>query len=67
MDPQDGQAAREHVRFGPNPTQVVPGEWADDMLAWLKDHHPLIFAAALVHASARIEISGRARRNGNHG
>lgn len=44
----NGQApADQRARFGPGPTETIPAEWVEPFLTFVKDYHPLVFAAAI--------------------
>jgi hypothetical protein len=38
-------------KFGPEPHQVMPGEWADMILAQLAEQNPALFGRLLLAAS----------------
>lgn len=59
MDGENGEirlkgpvpASKIYVRFGPMPTQEMPIEWAETMLAEWRDAHPAQFGKALSAAA----------------
>jgi hypothetical protein len=48
---EDGAAAARLNRFGPEPHQVMPGEWADIMLTQLATQNAALFGRLLLAAS----------------
>lgn len=50
MEDSNGAAPRVN-KFGPEPHQVMPGEWADIMLTELASHHQALFGRLLLAAS----------------
>ena len=57
---QPDSAPRRRVKFGPNPHQTMPHEWAESAFEWIFVHHPHVFGDALQHA-AGIEPGARRR------
>jgi hypothetical protein len=54
--PQNGQAnGKVYVKFGPGPTQEMPREWAEKMLALWKEKKPQEFGKYL----AEVITGGR--------
>lgn len=52
MEPtEENGAAPRTCRFGPEPHQVMPGEWADMILAQLAEQNPALFGRLLLSAS----------------
>lgn len=52
MEPTEGNGAAPRVnKFGPEPHQVMPGEWADMILAQLAETNPALFGRLLTAAS----------------
>lgn len=51
MEHDNGAAPPRTNKFGPEPHQVMPGEWADMILAQLAAQNPALFGRLLLAAS----------------
>lgn len=52
------------VRFGPNPTQTMPIEWAEDLLSKFRDQYPSPFVKLMGEVVLQgHESSGKRLRN----
>ena len=57
----DAEKQRLYVRFGTHETDEMPLEWAEKMLAELKNAHPVVFGKLL---QAAIGIDTKPRGSG---
>ena len=56
---KESPAARVEVRFGPNPTQVMPLAWAEDLLDRFRDQYPASFGKLL----SEVVLQGHNNKN----
>ncbi len=62
---QETREETRRPRFGTQPNQDMPFEWAEKGLCWLYQERRQVFADMMLHIMDTGFSTGRERRNGN--